>query len=103
LPSEKVDIAGRATVEMSDDSAQFLITVYELCLAAEFGDFTVVVKSTTGEQTTGVPAVHVEAGSHWPCAGPPPVVKLADGLVDLEHTVMCAVLAPGLRRPRGTR
>lgn len=89
--------------DISAECAQFLLTVYELCVAAELGNLTVELESSTGERILGVPAVAGEPGEDWPHAGPPFVVEIAKRRVDLDRTVMCAVLAPGMTGSQGRR
>jgi hypothetical protein len=79
---------------MSDEFAQFLVTIYELCLAAELGHLYVEVETRSGQRHIGIPAVDDELGHDWPYHGLPATVDVDHTPLALDQITSCTIYQP---------
>lgn len=79
---------------MSHESGQFLITIYELCLAAEVGHLRIEICSSSGECNVGVPTVPEDPDFDWPGDGSSTTIEIDDTPIVLDHIARCTIFGP---------
>jgi len=79
---------------MSDELAQFLVTIYELCLAAELGHLYIEVETRSGHHHIGIPAVGDELDQDWPYDGLLPTVDVDNAPLALDQIARCTIYQP---------
>jgi hypothetical protein len=83
-------------LDMHDSYAQFLITVGDVCTAAELARLHVEVLIVDGSRVCGVPASlgPADQGERVNETGYPRTFRIDDALVNLDDIVECALRAP---------
>jgi hypothetical protein len=79
---------------MSDESEQFLIAIYELCLAAELARLCVEIHSHSDKHYVGVPAVQRDSPRDPPSGGWPGVIEIERVPITLDDIACCTIIAP---------
>ena len=104
---QRISVKTMPVGEMDDRYAEFLITVGGMCDAAQRAGLGVVVKTQTGTQIAGVPAIRgADADDELDDTGYARTFRIDDALVNLDEVVSCTIQAPaepdwsrrGLRR-----
>jgi hypothetical protein len=79
---------------MSHQAGQFLISIYELCLAAELAHLRVEICSESGERNMGVPSVLGQPEFDWPGNRSSTMIAIGHKLIILDRIASCMILSP---------
>lgn len=86
-------------LEMTDEYAQYLVAMYELCLAARLGDLRVGFNCEAEERVVGVPVILEPLEPDWPYVGTSAVIAIDDSLINLANAATCTIFAPSASGP----
>jgi hypothetical protein len=78
---------------MDDDHAQFLITVCELCLAAQLAHLHVALVTSDGRHVVGIPAIR-QTRDPLDDTGCPRTLRLGGTPIELDGVIECTLHAP---------